>query len=80
MGVIATYISQDIHFHISGIDFPPQVWEKLNSLFDKVDESHIMQLEKELISLYPHSFDIIEEYLACLKEFQLKLGECGKNY
>jgi hypothetical protein len=39
-----------------------------------------MQLEKELISLDPHSFDIIEDYLACVKELQLKLGECGKNY
>jgi hypothetical protein len=39
-----------------------------------------MQLEKELISLDPHSFDRIEDYLACVKEIQLKLGECGNNY
>jgi hypothetical protein len=39
-----------------------------------------MQLEKELISLDPHSFHIIEDYLAPVKELQLKLGECGKNY
>jgi hypothetical protein len=37
-------------------------------------------LEKELISLDPHSFERMEDYLACVKELQLKLGECGKNY
>jgi hypothetical protein len=39
-----------------------------------------MQLEKELISLDPHFFDIIEDYLVRVKELQLKLGECGNNY
>jgi hypothetical protein len=39
-----------------------------------------MQLEKELIYFDPHSFDIIEDYLAHVKELQLKLGEYGKNY
>ena len=34
-----------------------------------------MQIEKELISLDPHSFERIEDYLARLKELQLKLGE-----
>jgi hypothetical protein len=39
-----------------------------------------MQMEKELISLYPHSFERMEEYLASVKELQLKLNECGENY
>jgi hypothetical protein len=80
VGVIMTYISWEIHFHLSGIDCPHQVWKKLKTLFDRVDESHIMQLEKELISLDPHSFERMEDYLAHVKELQLKLGECGKNY
>jgi hypothetical protein len=33
-----------------------------------------------LISLNPLSFDKIEDYLACVKELQLKLGECGKDF
>jgi hypothetical protein len=41
---------------------------KLKSLFNIVDESHIMQLEKELITLDPHYFDKIEDYLARVKE------------
>jgi hypothetical protein len=39
-----------------------------------------MQLEKELISLNPRSFNKMEDYLAHVKELQLKLSECGKNY
>jgi hypothetical protein len=72
-GVIMTYISWEIHFHTSGIKFPHEVWKKLKSLLDKVDESQVMQLEKELIYLDPHSFERIKDYLACVKELQLKL-------
>jgi hypothetical protein len=67
VGIITTYISWDILFHINGINFLHQVWKKLKSLFDRVDEIHVMQLEKELISIDPHSFDIIEDYLVHLK-------------
>ena len=38
-----------------------------------------MKIEKQLISLDPHSFKSIEDYLACVEELQLKFGECGKN-
>lgn len=40
VGVITTYISQEIQFHIIGIDFPHQVQKNLMSLFDGVDEIH----------------------------------------
>ena len=39
-----------------------------------------MQKEKELIYLDPHTFDRIEDYIAHLKEIQLKLGECGIGF
>jgi hypothetical protein len=77
--VITTYISQEIHIHTSGIDFPHEVWKKLKSLFDKVDESEVMRLEKEFIVLM-YSFERIEDYLMHVKEPQLKLGETWKNF
>jgi hypothetical protein len=73
-------IYQEIQFHTSGIDFPHSIWKKLKPLFDKVDESQVIKIEKVLISLNPHSFETIEDYLAGVKELQLKLGECGKNF
>jgi hypothetical protein len=39
-----------------------------------------MQLEKELISLDPHSFERKEDYLAPVKELHLKLIECKETY
>ena len=78
--IIKTYILQEIHFHLSGIDYLHQFWKKMKTLVDPVDENHIMQLEKQLISLYPHSFERMEDYLAHVKELQFKLGKCGKNY
>ena len=39
VGVIMTYISWDILFPTSGSDNPREVWKKLKSLFEKVDES-----------------------------------------
>jgi hypothetical protein len=68
VGVNTTYISQEIHFHLSVINWPHQFWKKLNSLFDRINESHFMQLEKELISLDPHSFDIRKDCLEHVKE------------
>jgi hypothetical protein len=53
VGVNTTYIAREICFHISGINCPHQAWKKLKSLFDRVDESHIMQMENESISLHP---------------------------
>jgi hypothetical protein len=80
VGDIMTYISWEVWFHTNGNNYPHQVWKNLKFLFNKFYEIHGMQLEKEFISLDPHSFDRIEEYLARVKEMQLKLGECGKNY
>jgi hypothetical protein len=37
-------------------------------------------LEKDFISLDPHSFERMEDYLVHVKEIYLKLSECGKNY
>ena len=37
IGVIMTYISREIRFHIKGINFPHVVWGKLKLLFNKVN-------------------------------------------
>jgi hypothetical protein len=52
----------------------------LKSFFYKFDEIQIVQLEKDLISLNPHSFERIEEYLVHVKEMWMKLGEWGENF
>ena len=79
-GVIMAYISREIHFHTSGIGCIHAAYNNLKSLFDKVTKSRVMKIDKELVSIRPHSFENIEYYLACIKELQLKLGECGKFF
>jgi hypothetical protein len=54
-----TYFSWEIRFHISEINFPHQLWKKINFSFNEVDEGHFMHLEKEMISLDPHYFEKI---------------------
>ena len=39
-----------------------------------------MKIEKELISMHPHSIENIEEYLDHVTDIQLKLSECGKDF
>lgn len=68
VGVITTYISLDIWFPTSGIKCPHDLLKKLRSLFDKFDESHVMKIDRELVSLDPHSFSIFKDYLLHLKE------------
>jgi len=75
-----SYISREIHFHTSVITCLHAVWKMLKTLLDKIDESQAMHIEKELISMDPHSFERIEDYLTHMKELQLKLGKCGKDF
>ena len=63
------HISREIWFHTSGINYPHVVRNKMKSLFDKVNESQVMQIEKELILMGFQSFERIWDYLAaCIKE------------
>ena len=79
MGVITTYISRDIRVHTSEIDCPHSIWTKLKTMLNKIN-GEVMHIEKYLISLEPLSFDQIEDCIARIKEIQLKLGECGKDF
>jgi len=68
ISIMTTYISRELSFHSSGIDYSNEVWSKMMKLFNKVDESEIIQIEKELISLEPLSFGGIEDYFSRVKE------------
>ena len=57
IGVIKTWISREIYFEKSGIDYPHAIWNKLKTVFNKVNAIQVMYIEKELISLEHLSFD-----------------------
>ena len=60
MRLMASYVSvfpETSFFHLDGLTSPDQVWEKLSKLFGKTDEMRGHQIENELISLSPNSFE-----------------------
>ena len=53
-------ISIDLLFHVDGLTSPNEVWEKLETLFGKIDEMRGNKLENELISLSPNNFKSVQ--------------------
>jgi hypothetical protein len=48
VGVMTTYISREIFFHASRINYQNQATKKSTTLFNKINKSHIMQIEQEI--------------------------------
>ena len=61
-GLLCLSISRDLLFHLDGLTSPNEVWEKLVELFGKTDEMRGHQIENELISLNPSSFESLQLY------------------
>ena len=59
-GLLCLSISRELLFHLDRLTSPKEVWEKLESLFDRTELlGH--QLENELISLSPVHYDTIQD-------------------
>ena len=56
-GFLCLSIYPGLIFHIDGLTTPNQLWTQLESLFEVQDELRAHQLEIELFSLSPSSFD-----------------------
>ena len=56
-GILCLSISRDLVFHLDGLKSPNEVWEKLVDIFVKIYEMRGHQIENELISLSPSSFE-----------------------
>ena len=76
-GLLCLSISRDLLFHLDGLTSPDQVWEKLSELFGKTDEMRGHQIENELISLSPSSFESLQLYFSKFKALVLQLKQCG---
>ena len=76
-GLILLSISHDILFHLYGLTTPNQVWNKLESLFGVQDELRAHQLEIELFSMSPSSFDSIEGLFTKFKSLIVLIKKHG---
>ena len=56
------HISRELLFHLYGLSTPKEIWDNLESLFEKHDEPRGHILENELISLHPSNFENIQHF------------------
>src|SRR5713101_7686708 len=64
-------------FYLDELTSSDQVWEKLVDIFGKIDEMRGHQIENELISLSPSSFESLQLYFSKFKALVLQLKQCG---
>ena len=53
LGIIRSYVHRDLFFHIASFMESKPTWDKLESLYGKVDEEKGFQIEEDLTSLGP---------------------------
>ena len=66
-GFLCVSISPSLLFHIDGFATPNQVWTKLEYFFGVQNEIRVHQLENELFSLSPISFNSLEGFFTKFK-------------
>src|SRR5882757_2333067 len=66
-GLLCLSISRDLLFHLDGFTSPNEVWEKLVDIFGNIDGMRGHQIENELISLSPNSFESLQLYFSKFK-------------
>ena len=76
-GLLCLSIYPDLLFHLDDLTTPNQVWTQMESLFGVQDELRAHQLEIELFSPSPSSFNAIEGFFTKFKSLVLFLKKYG---
>jgi hypothetical protein len=63
-GLIRMSISPDLRFHLKKIDDPGEAWEKIESVFGKLNIIQARQLENQVLTLNPNDFSCLGDYLS----------------
>ena len=72
-GLFCLSISRDLVFHLDGLKSPNEIWENLVEFFGNTDEMRRHQIENDLISLSPNSFECLQLYFSKFKALILQL-------
>ena len=59
LGAILSCVHHDLQFHIIKCKESKEAWDKLKSLYGRVDEEKGFQIEDDLLLLDPNNFDTI---------------------
>jgi hypothetical protein len=75
-GLIRISISPDLRYHIQDIDDPEEAWEKIESVFGKLNIIRAQQLENQILTLSPSDFSCLGDYLSRFKTLRILCEEC----
>jgi hypothetical protein len=75
-GLIGMSISPDLRYHLQGVDDPDTAWDKIESVFGKLNIIRAQQLENQILTLNPSDFSCLGDYLSKFKTLRLLCEEC----
>ena len=75
-GLIGMSISPDLRYHLQGVDNPKEAWDKIESVFGKLNIIRAQQLENQILTLSPSDFSCLGDYLSKFKTLRLLCEEC----
>ena len=58
-GLIRMSMSPDLRYHLQEIDDPEEAWDKIESVFGKLNIIRAQQLENQVLTLNPSDFSCI---------------------
>ena len=70
-GLIGMSISPDLRYHLQGVDDPEAAWDKIESVFGKLNIIRAQQLENQILTLNPSDFSCLGDYLSKFKTLRL---------
>jgi hypothetical protein len=68
--------SANIRYHLQGIDDPEATWDKIESVFGKINIIRAQQLENQILTLTPSDFSCLGDYLSKFKTLRILCEEC----
>ena len=75
-GLIKMSISPDLRFHLKEIDDLDEAWEKIETVFGKLNIIRAQQLENKVLTLNPSDITFIGDYLSKFKTLRILCEEC----
>jgi hypothetical protein len=75
-GLIGMSISPDLRYHLQGIDDLEEAWDKIESMFGKLNIIRTQQLENQILTLSPSDFSCLGDYLSKFKTLRILCEEC----
>jgi hypothetical protein len=75
-GLIIMPISPDLRFHLKEIDDPIEAWEKIESVFGKLNIIRAQPLENQVLNLSTNDFSFLGDYLLKFKTLKILCEEC----